>query len=136
VGPLVSWAATFSSVWEEEFVEGIMAQLREIALKKSQYDGKLGYKEVVAVAEQAEYLFLYGDAQSFSIGSYPRFILCDVTVMCGEREASTMKLMMQSNGDFAKWAESGQGVGLVSMEGKASLIRQEEGVFSGWNHAS
>jgi hypothetical protein len=128
VGPLVSWAATFSSVWEEEFVEGIMAQLREIALKKSQYDGKLGYKEVVAVAEQAEYLFLYGDAQSFSI--------CDVTVMCGEREASTMKLMMQSNGDFSKWAESRQGVGLVSMEGKASLICQEEGVFSGWNHAS
>jgi enoyl-CoA hydratase/carnithine racemase len=143
VSPLVSWAATFSSVWEEESVEGIMERLREIASQKSKYEGKLGYEEDAAVAEQAEYLVSCMEARSPLALEVTYGLLCaasdeeETWQSCVVREKrAQMKLMTQSNGDFARWAESGQGVGLISMEGKASLIRQEESVFTGWNHAS
>lgn len=143
VSPLVSWAATFSTAWGEDSVEGIMERLREIASTKAQYEGKPGYEEDVAVAEQAQY-FVSSMQQRSPLALKVTYELLwrgadeDETLRsCMQREKSSqMKLFSKDNGDFVRWAQSGQGVGLTRMQGKASLIREQEGVFAGWKHKS
>ena len=143
VSPLVSWAATLESVWKEQSVEGIMEKLREIAATKSEFEGKSECEEDVVVAEQADYFVACMTQRSPLALQVTYALLCearddDETLKsCMEREKRAQtNLMLKRDGDFAKWAESGQGVGLVNMEGKASLIRQQEGVFSEWKHRS
>jgi hypothetical protein len=143
VSPLVSWAATFSSAWEEDSVEGIMERLREIASTKAEYEGKPGYEEDVAVAEQAQYFVSSMEQRSPLALKVTYELLCrgadeDETLRsCMQREKSSqMKLFSEEDGDFIRWAQSGQGVGLTRMQGKASLIREQESVFTGWKHAS
>ncbi|KAL7503642.1 hypothetical protein ACHAXN_001647 [Cyclotella atomus] len=143
ISDLVNWSATFESVWQEESVEGIMERLREIAATKSEFVGKLGYEEDVAVAEQAEYFVSCMEQRSPLSLQVTYALLCKATgeeedwTSCMEREkVAQMNLMMMKDGDFERWAKSGMGVGLTSMEGKASLIREKEGVFDGWRHGS
>ena len=143
VSPLVNWSATFSSVWEEKSVEGIMERLREIAAGKAEYAGKSGCEEDVAVADMAGYFVSCMEQRSPLALEVTYNLLCEgigeeeTWRSCAEREKrAQLNLMMQKDGDFARWAKSGEGVGLTSMEGKASLIREQEGVFCGWKHAS
>eukprot|EP00804_Cyclotella_cryptica_P031225 CCRYP_020313-RA/>CCRYP_020313-RA protein AED:0.13 eAED:0.13 QI:0/-1/0/1/-1/1/1/0/593 len=143
ISPLVSWAATFSTAWEEDSVEGITERLREIASTKAEFEGKPGYEEDVAVAEQAQYFVSSMEQRSPLALKVTYELLCrgadeDETLRsCMQREKrSQMELFVKEDGDFIRWAKSGQGVGLTKMEGKASLIREQEGVFAGWKHAS
>ena len=143
VSPLVNWSATFESVWEEETLEGIMERLHEVAATKDEFVGKKGYEEDVAVAEQAGYFVKCMEARSPLALAVTYALLCvgsdeeETLRSCMEREKrAQMKLMIKESGDFVKWAESGMGVGLVSMPGKASLVREKEGVFDGWRHKS
>lgn len=141
---LINWSATFHSAWEETSVEGIMERLREIAATKSDFEGRKGYEEDVAVAEQAEYFVSCMEERSPLSLKVTYELLrraadgADETwSSCMEREKTAqMNLMTMKDGDFERWAKSGQGVGLTSMEGKASLIREKEGVFDGWRHGS
>merc|ERR1712194_62309 len=57
---------------------------------------------------------------------------------CMEREkTSQMRLFLRKNGDYARWACSGKGVGLVEMPlGDSFLIREKDDLFSDWAHAS
>ena len=141
VSPLVNWSATLGSVWKERSVEGIMERLREIAAKKVEYEGKTGCEEDVVVAEQAGYFVSCMEQRSPLALSVTYNLLLEgageeeTWRSCAEREKrAQLRLMTQKDGDFARWAESGEGVGLISMEGKASLIREQESVFSGWKH--
>ena len=147
VSPLVDWAATFSAVFEKDDggVEGIMERLREIASRKARYEGKLGYEEDVAVAEQAEIFVSSMEQRSpLALEVTHRLLLLGALEdgetswrSCAEREKrAQLNLMTMKDGDFARWAESGKGVGLTGMRGKASLIRETEDVFTGWKHGS
>ena len=147
VSPLVNWAATFESVFVEDGgVEGIMERLREIASEKVKYQGKIGYEEDVAVAEQAEY-FVSCMEQRSPLALEVTYRLLQLGAVedeetsswrsCADREKKAqLNLMTMKDGDFVKWAQSGKGVGLTSMQGKASLIRETEDVFDGWKHGS
>ncbi|KAL7538666.1 hypothetical protein ACHAXR_008715 [Thalassiosira sp. AJA248-18] len=141
---LVNWAATFEKAFDEPTVEGIMENLREIAATKAEFEGKRGYEEDVMVAEQAESLVENMEQRS-------PLALCVMNQLlqrgieegetlesCMEREkASQMRLFTKEDGDYTRWAESGNGVGLVEMKhGNSSLIRKKEELYSGWAHSS
>lgn len=141
---LVDFAATFEEAFDEPTVEGIMENLREIAATKAEFEGKRGYEEDVMVAEQAHTLVSNMEKRSplalcvmhslLSLGSEEGESLRS----CMEREkASQMRLIMKEKGDFARWAESGSGVGLVEMmAGSSSLMKEKEDMFSGWAHSN
>jgi enoyl-CoA hydratase/carnithine racemase len=140
---MVSWAATFQDALLEPTVEGIIARLEEIAAKKSDFEGKSGCEEDVMVAEQAEYLVSNMKQRSpLALCTMHRLLEQgaehDETLeSCMEREKfSQMRLFTKEGGDFARWAESGKGVGIVEMKRVASPIKEKEGIFSNWNHAS
>lgn len=140
---MVSWAATFQNALLEPTVEGIIARLEEIAAKKSDFETKSGCEEDVMVAEQAEYLVSNMKQRSpLALCTMHRLLEQgaehDETLeSCMEREKfSQMRLFTKEGGDFARWAESGKGVGIVEMKRVASPIKEKEGIFSNWNHAS
>ncbi|EED89668.1 predicted protein [Thalassiosira pseudonana CCMP1335] len=143
ISPLVNWAATFGGVWQEDSVHGMMERLREIAAKKTEYQGRAGYEEDAMVADQAEYFVTSMEQRSPLALSVMHELLLrssspgETLKSCMEREkASQMRLFTKADGDYARWAQSGQGVGLVGMQGCSSLIRVKDGVFDGWNHKS
>jgi enoyl-CoA hydratase/carnithine racemase len=140
---MVSWAATFQDALLEPTVEGIIARLEEIAAKKSDFEGKSGCEEDVMVAQQAEYLVSNMKQRSpLALCTMHRLLEQgaehDETLeSCMEKEkASQMRLFTKEGGDFARWAESGKGVGIVEMKRVASPIKEKEDIFSNWNHAS
>ena len=144
VSELVSWAATFGKALSEPTVEGKMERLREIAATKAEFEGREGFEEDVMVAEQAQDLVTKMEQRS-------PLALCVMNELlqkgadedetmnsCMEREkASQMRLFGKQDGDYARWAESGKGVGLVEMNfGNCSLIKDYEDSYSGWAHSS
>ena len=144
VSELVSWAATFGDALSEPTVEGKMERLREIAATKAEFEGREGFEEDVMVAEQAQDLVTKMEQRS-------PLALCVMNELlqkgsdedetmnsCMEREkASQMRLFGKHDGDYASWAESGKGVGLVEMDyGNCSLIKDYEDSYSGWAHSS
>lgn len=144
VSELVNWASTFGGAFDEPTVEGIMERLREIAATKAEFEGKSGYEEDVMVAEQAQTLVTNMEQRSPLALCVMNNLLQqgmehDETLeSCMEREkTSQMRLFTKKDGDYARWAESGKGVGLVEMPlGDSSLIREKEDLFSGWTHSS
>lgn len=144
VSELVNWGATFGKAFEEPTVEGIMENLREIAATKAEFEGRDGCEEDVIVAETAQTLVTNMEQRSpLALCVMHQLLLQGVgqdetLESCMEREkASQMRLFRKVNGDFARWGESGAGVGLTEMPlGNSSLIKKKEDLFGGWVHSS
>ena len=144
VSELVCWAATFNDALTERTVEGKMERLREIAATKAEFEGREDKEEDVLVAEQAQSLVNKMEQRSpLALCAMNELMLMglqeDETLeSCMEREkASQMRLFSKQNGDYARWAESGKGVGLVEMNhGNSSMVKDIEDSFSDWKHSS
>jgi hypothetical protein len=141
---LVNWSATFADAFAEPTVWGMMERLREIAATKSQYEGKVGYEEDVEVADAAHSLVKEMERRSplalcvsnrllrMGAGDNETMESC----MDWERR-SQARLFSRGDGDYALWARSGCGVGLVGMPlGSSSLVKEREDVYDGWVHSS
>ena len=139
---LVNYAATFVDAFDEPTVPGILERLREIASARSMYEGKLGYEEDVEVADVARSLVEEMERRSpLALCVSNRLLRMgaeeDETMeSCMERERrSQANLFTRTDGDYARWARSGCGVGLVSMPlGSSSLIKEREDIYEGWAH--
>mmetsp|Transcript_37685 Transcript_37685/g.80501 ORF Transcript_37685/g.80501 Transcript_37685/m.80501 type:complete len:606 (-) Transcript_37685:36-1853(-) len=140
---LVNWAATFREAFDEPTVEGTMEHLREIAATRDQFEGRSGCEEDMMVAEQARSFVMNMEKRSpLALCVADRLLRLgteqgETVDTCMEREmASQIRLFTKGNGDFARWVESGKGVGLVEMPwGDSSLMRKREDTFSGWAHS-
>ncbi|KAL3806174.1 hypothetical protein ACHAXA_000690 [Cyclostephanos tholiformis] len=141
---LVNYAATFVDAFDEPTVPGILERLREIASTRSTYEGKLGYEEDVEVADVAHSLVTGMEKRSpLALCVSNRLLRMgaeeDETMeSCMERERrSQANLFTRAGGDYARWARSGCGVGLVGMPfGSSSLIKEREDVFNDWVHGN
>jgi len=139
---LVNWSATFKEVFEEPTVAGMMERLREIAATRAEFEGRADCEEHVLVAEQAQALVAQMERRS------PLALCVTLRLMqegmegnetlesCMEREkTSQRRLFSKEDGDYARWARSGRGVGLAEMPvGDSFVMRETEDVFSGWAH--
>lgn len=141
---LVNWSATFGQVFEEPTVAGMLERLREIAATKAEFEGRAGCEDDVLVAEQAQALVTNMERRSplalcVTLQLLRRGMEHDATLeACMEREkTSQMRLFAKEDGDYARWAASGKGVGLAEMPlGDSFVIREQDDLFSGWAHSS
>ena len=139
---LVNWSATFGEAFDEPTVHGMMERLREISDSRSQYEGRVGYEEDVEVADAALSIVSEMERRSpLSLCVSNRLLRLgaeeDETMeSCMERERiSQARLFLKKDGDYARWARSGCGVGLVGMPlGSTSLVKEREDVFDAWVH--
>ena len=140
---LVNWAATFSDVFAEDSVEGMLDRLQSVASTKAEMEGRSGDAgEDVRVAEQAQILATSMKQRSplalrvmFELMKRGR-VHTETIESCMEREkASQMRLMSKKDGDFERWAGSGKGVGMTEMRRTGSLRRKKDDLFTNWNHS-
>ncbi|KAL9184594.1 hypothetical protein ACHAXT_012564 [Thalassiosira profunda] len=143
VSELVDLARTFEDVFEEDTVEGMVERLKEVAATKAEFEDREGYEEDVGVAEAAQRMVDNMERRSPLALKATHLQLAvarddeDETLeSCMEREAHVQTQLFAKE-DFARWAESGKGVGLVEMtHGSASLVKEREDSFTGWTHSS